>query len=216
MSSQLVFLEPRGEAAVELARLIDSRAELEAKLDALDREQRGTAETLAKRSAELTALEKRALEGEQVGAADRRKAEDALVKAKAAHAANWAEKRSALRQAIAGHQGRVQAFVGEHFTELVAEVEQDGAEAAQAVDTAATKLVEAARERDAASRRLDALVTAVCGQSKFGDVAISRSEAVVGAAERLLSDGGEVAPTLRPELVPRQGVTANEPEPAAA
>ncbi len=212
---QLAFDEPRCDAAVELARLVGSRAELEQRLNTLDRQQRDAAAMLEKRSAELTALERRELEGEQVSAAQRGKAEEALTKAKVAHAANWAEKRSALRGALDGHQGRVQAFVAENFRELVAEVEQEGAEAARKVNDAATALVEAAHKRDAASRRLDALITAVRGQSKFGDVAISRSEAAVGAAERLLSDGGEVAPVLRDELRPREGVTADEPEPAS-
>lgn len=58
---QLAFHAPRSEAAVDLVQLVDAKAELEAKLDRLDREQREAADTLAKRSAELTELEKRAL-----------------------------------------------------------------------------------------------------------------------------------------------------------
>lgn len=75
-------------------------------------------------------------------------------------------------------------------------------------------MVEAARERDQASKRLDALNATVRGASRFGDVAISRAEAVAREAGRMLAEGGEVAPTLRPELVPSQGVTDDAPEPA--
>jgi chromosome segregation ATPase len=197
----LAFPAPRCEAAGELARLIGSRADLEAKLDQLDREQRAASEDVARLSAELTALEKHALEGVEVTRAQRRKAEDALAKARAAHAAPWGERRQALREAINGHQGRVQAFAAAHFAELVAEVEQDGAEAAERVDAAAEKLVEAAHERDRAAQRLDALNATVRGRSRPGDVARSHGEALLREATQLLQEGGEVAPKLRPELV---------------
>jgi hypothetical protein len=149
-----------------------------------------------------------------VTAAQRSKAEAELAEARAADAAPWGERRTALRAAIGDHHNRVQAFIAAHFVELLAELEEDGEQAAHKVNDAAAALVEAAHERDACSKRVDALVTAVRGQSKFGDVAISRSEAVAREAERLLAEGGEVGPTLRPELVPRQGVTADEPEAA--
>jgi chromosome segregation ATPase len=213
---QLAFPEPRCEAAVELARLLDSRAELESKLDALDREQRAAGEEVARLSAELVALERRGLEGEEVSPAARTKAEEALAKAQAAHAAPWGERRQALKESINGHQGRVQRFVGEHFGELVEEVEQDGALAAEAIDDAAAKLVEAARERDQASKRLDALNATVRGASRFGDVAISRADAVAREAGRMLAEGGEVAPRVRDELRPPQDLAEDDSQVAEA
>jgi chromosome segregation ATPase len=212
----LGFAAPRSEAARELAGLIDAEAELDAKLDRLDREQRAAAETVARLSAALVELERRELAGGKVTAAQRSKAEAELAEARAADAAPWGERRTALRAAIGDHHNRVQAFIAAHFVELLAELEEDGAEASRKVNDAAATLVEAAHERDTCSKRVDALVTAVRGQSKFGDVVISRGEAVLREAERMLSEGGEVAPTLRPELVPREGVTADEPQPEPA
>jgi hypothetical protein len=197
---QLGFNAPRSEAALELARLIDSRAELESKLDALDREQYAAGEDVTRLSDELTALERRSLEGESVTSAQRSKAEAALAKARSVAASPRGERRQALREAIGGHQARVQHFVAEHFAELVEEVEVDGAEATQAVDDAATKLVAAYHDRDRASQRLDALIATVNGRSNFGDVTLSRSEPVTREAKKLLASGGEAAPRLRDEL----------------
>jgi hypothetical protein len=207
---QLAFPAPQSEAALELARLIDSRAELESKLDALDREQYAAGEKVTRLSDELTALERRSLEGESVTPAQRSKAEGELAKARAVAASPWGERRQALREAISGHQGRVQWFVAEHFAELVEEVEQDGEQAAQAVDDAAAKLVAAARERDIASKRLDALIATVNGHSNFGDVAVARSDAAVREAGRMLQQGGEIAPRLRAGIVPGRDVSADE------
>jgi hypothetical protein len=208
--AKLGFPAPRCEAAVELTRLLGARDELEAKLDARDREQRAAAKTLAQRSGELTALEKRALEGEQVSAAQRGKAEDALAKAKVAAAAPWGERRSAIQQAIDGHRGRVQAFTADHFGELVEEIEQDGAAAARAVDAAAETLVAAYLERAAASQRLDTLIASVNGASRFGDVALSRADAIFREASRMLQEGGEAAPIVRNGIVPGRDLAEDD------
>lgn len=208
--TQLDFPAPRCKAAAELVRLLGTRDQLEAKLDALDAEQRVAADTLAQRSAELTALERRRLEGGQVSAAQRSKAEDALAQAKTAHAAPWAERRQALREAINNHANRVQTFVAEHFAELIEEVEADGAKAAQAVDVAATKLVAAYHERDRASQRLDGLLAVTRGASRFGDVATSRADALVREATGLLRNGGEAAPRVRSGIVPGRDVAEDD------
>jgi hypothetical protein len=197
---QLAFTAPRSEAAVELGRLIGDRAALEAKLDQLDAAQQHAGEEVARLSSELVDLEKRGLEGEQVSSARRSKAEDALTRARVANAAPWAERRSAIEQAIGEHRGRVQAYVGANFGALVEEVEADGKMAAEAVDAAAEKLVEAYYERDRAAKRLDALLAVTRGASRFGDVALARSEPSVREAEKLLAEGGEVAPRVRDEL----------------
>jgi outer membrane murein-binding lipoprotein Lpp len=197
---QLAFPAPQSEAALELARLIDSRAELESKLDALDREQYAAGEEVTRLSDELTSLERRSLEGESVTPAQRSKAEGELAKARSVAASPWGERRQAVTEAIHGHQGRVGAFVAEHFAELVEEVEADGAEAARAVDAAAASLVAAYHDRDRASQRLDALIATVNGRSNFGDVTPSRSESITREAEKLLASGGEAAPRVRDEL----------------
>ena len=201
-ANRQLFSEPRSEAAIELTRLLGVQVELEARLDTLDREQRTAAETLTERSAELVALERRGLEGEQVTAAQRNKTEDALLKAKTAHAAPWGERRSAIQQAINGHQGRVQAFVAEHFAELVDEIEQDGAKAARAVDAAAGTLVTAYQERARCSQRLDTLIAAINGTSRSGDVALSRADGLFREADRMLQKGGEAAPVVRNGIMP--------------
>jgi chromosome segregation ATPase len=214
--AQLSFPAPRSEAARELAGLVEDEGKLDEKLDRLDREQRAAAEKVAQLSAALVELERHELAGEKVSAAQRSKAEAELAGARAASAAPWGERRAAVRQAISDHHNRVQTFIAAHLAELLAELEEDGAEASRKVNDAAVALVEAAHERDTCSKRVDALLAAVNGSSRFGDVALSRSEAVAREAQRMLSDGGEVAPVLRDELRPREGVTADTPEPAAA
>jgi hypothetical protein len=210
---------PRSEAALELARLVDSRSELAMKLDQLDHSQRLAGEEVARLSGELTALERRSVEGEQVSAKALGSAEVALAKARAAHAAPWGERRQAINEAIQGHQARVQRFVSEHLAVLIEEAEAAGVLAAEAVDKAAEKIVEAARERDTASKRIDALLASVNGSSKFGDVALSRGDGLAREADRLLQAGGEIAPRVRDELrswqdlvVDEQDVSANEPQ----
>jgi hypothetical protein len=197
---QLGFNAPRSKAAAELAGLVNARGELEARLDQLDREQQHAGEQVTRLSAELVALERRSLEGESVTPTKRDKAEAELAKARAVAASPWGERRQAISEAIGGHHNRLQNYAGEHFAELVEEVEEDGEQAAQAVDAAAASLVAAYVERDRASQRLDALIALVRGASRFGDVALSRSQPVKREAEKLLAEGGEVAPRVRDEL----------------
>ena len=205
-SFALDFSAPRSAAAVELARLIDAQDELEDRRDLLDREQRAAGETLQRTSGALVELERASALGETVSAAARTKAEVELVKAKAASAAPWAERRDALSQAVAAHRGGVQAFVGAHFSELVNEIEEDGISAAEAVDAAAARLVAAAHERGRHAARLDALIATVRGRSERGDVAISKADSLVRETERFLELGGETAPTLRAAPIPEESV----------
>jgi hypothetical protein len=201
---------PRGEAMIELARLVDAHVALEAKLDKVDRDQRDAAETVARLSAALVELEKTDLAGEKVSPAQRAKAEGELAKARAKAAAPWNERRAAVRQAILDQRSRIQSFAGENFAALVHEVEEDGAEAARRMDEGARILVEAAHERARCAERLDQLIAAVRGRSQFGDVALSRCETLVREGAQLLDGGGEIPPTVRPELLPQH---AAEPQP---
>jgi hypothetical protein len=198
---------------IELARLVDAHAELEAKLDQVDRDQRDATETVARLSAALVELEKNDLAGETVAPAQRAKAEGELAKARAKAAAPWNERRAAVRQTILDQRGRIQHFVSDHFADLVEEVEQDGAEAARRMDDGARMLVEAAHARARCAAQLDQLIAAVRGRSQFGDVAISRAEAAVREATQLIEQGGELGPTVRPELLPQR---ADEPQPVPA
>jgi hypothetical protein len=74
-------------------------------------------------------------------------------------------------------------------------------------------LVEAAHERARCAARLDQLIATVRGRSQFGDVTLSRAEAAVREATRLIEQGGELGPTVRPELLPQR---ADKPQPVPA
>ena len=110
----------------------------------------------------------------------------------------------------------MQTFIAAHFAELAKEVEKDGKAAADAVDAAAGKLVAAYQERARCSHRLDTLIATINGTSRSGDVTLSRAEAVVREAERLLQKGGEISPVIRSAIVPRRDVARDAGEGADA
>jgi hypothetical protein len=81
------------------------------------------------------------------------------------------------------------------------------------MDDGARMLVEAAHERASCAARHDQLIAAVRGRSQFGGVALSRCETLVREATQLLESGGELGPTVRPELLPQR---ADKPQPVPA
>jgi hypothetical protein len=89
----------------------------------------------------------------------------------------------------------MRAFVGEHLTELVVELEADGRPAAATLNTAAENLVEAFAVRERIAHEIGRLVAQV-GRQRPGDVSRSRADAAVQAVRALLDAGGEVPATL--------------------
>lgn len=201
----LTLGQPRGEAAHALAALLATRAELEERLDALDREQRAATKRRDAASGALADLERKMILGSVVTDAQRTDAEDALARAKAENAAPWLERRAGVLAAIRDHDRELQTFVADHLDELLAEQAEDGEAAAEAVDRACQALVAAFRERQAVEQRVVG-IAAMIRIPRVEDVARTRAEAVVAEANRLLDAGGEAAPLLRVDpRAPREG-----------
>lgn len=187
--------EPRSAASLELAELVDARIELERKLRAIDDEQRTASEAVARFSGELSELERRAAGGVDVADNERKKHEVQLAKARAMADEPWDERRVGVRAAIRDRDRELQMYVGEHFTELIGDLHDEGERAANAVTEATTVLAEAIRQREAVHERVSALASMV-RPVRPGDVAGSRAERLAAEANKLLENGGEQPPTL--------------------
>jgi chromosome segregation ATPase len=188
-------------AATELAVLAATRAELDERADALDREQRQASENVARLSAALADLERRAAAGEQISDEARTKAERELTQARITAGEPWAERRDGVRAAIRDADHATRTFVAEHLDELLADLVDEAEAAATAVDRACHALITAYRERQAAESRVTELC-AMVRPPRPGDIVRTRSEALAREAERLLAQGGEAAPV--PAVDPRQ------------
>lgn len=209
------FQAPRGDAAKELAALLERRESLAGKLDDLDRRQRAATEAATEASVQLADLERRALGGQKVAATDRRRLEEALASARAAAGEPWAERRAGTREAIAECERRVQASVVEHLGELLDELGEDAERAARAVDAGAAAVVEAYGERARVEQAITALA-AMVRPPRVGDISRTRAEKLYGAASELLHGGGEDAPRLLVDpRAPRHG-SVEQPEPVSA
>jgi len=205
-------LAPRSEAGRELAALVAARQELDDRADELDVQQRQVSEEVARLSAELADLERRAAAGEQVTAAARSKAEEALVRARVQAAAPWAERREGVRAAAREADAALRTFVAEHLDELLAEAAEDAEDAAEAVNRACRLVESAFHARQAAEQRVTWLASLV-RIPRVGDVQATRAEAVVREANRLLAEGGETPPLLKIDpRRPRHATTIAETE----
>jgi chromosome segregation ATPase len=191
---------PRGEAAKGLAALVAQRHELDARLNAIDLDQRQATEDVERLSGELANLERRAASGEQVSAKARTEAEAKLTKARLRHGEPWAERRAGVQAAIRDADRDVRQYATEHLTELLAELHEDGEAAAEDVNRACHALGEAYLRRMEVERQVIALAGVVAIARP--DVARTRAEPVLSEARRLLAEGGEAAPILSVEQTP--------------
>jgi hypothetical protein len=182
----LGFLAPRGDAAKELVALLERRESLVAKLDDLDRQQRAATAAASEASSALAQLEPRALGGEKIAAAERRRLEDALAAARATAAEPWAERRAGAREAVGDCQRQVQAHVGEHLGELLDELGEDGERAARAVDAGAAAILDAYAERARVEQAITTLA-AMVRPPRVGDISRTRAEKLHAAASELLA-----------------------------
>ena len=182
-------------ASVELARLLQRQAELEARVDHVSAEERAAAAAVQEASDALVSLERAAAGGEKISEAARRKAEDVLLQARTTAASPWGERRKAARLAADDARQEVALYVAEHVDALLADVGERGERAARAEDAAAEALLAAYEERQAAERETFDLLGYV-RRARPGDVARSRAEQLVAEARKLIEQGGEQAPTV--------------------
>jgi hypothetical protein len=206
---------PRGEAAHELATLVARRHELDAREGELDQQQRAATAEVELMRTKLADLERAAAAGEQISEQARTKAEQALTQARLKAGSPWAERREGVRQAMRDADQAVTTFVGEHLDELLGELREDAEAAAEAVNRAAARLVDAYHARMAVEQR----VSSICAMVRLprpGDIVYTRAAAVAREAERLLAEGGEAPPTPRNDpREPRHGEAIAELDPDA-
>jgi hypothetical protein len=187
--------EPHGEAMVELHELREREHEAEARIDEVGRKARAAV-------AEREAARERLIEFERAGggrAADRRKLEQALKTAEARAAEPWGERRRGAERAALDAHHATQLFAAKHRDELVAAIEQRGRDAAEQVDTAAERFLDAVRRRAEVDRELNATLSLV-GRLKPGDVARARSDVAAQEVAKFLSRGCEAPPAVRAKL----------------
>jgi hypothetical protein len=208
--------------STELATLRAQGANLDDRLQAVDTQQREATAARDAASAALVRLEQKAVTGDTVSAAERKKAEDTLSRAQIEAAAPWAERRAAVQAAIRDHERQLRAFASEHLSELYDDLAGAAQAAAEDVDHACRTIVEAVDRRMAVERDVFALIGLAGRLPDPNAVARTRTDALRQAVHALLQAGGEQAPLLRDD--PRQVASVEptveaepdrEPEPAA-
>jgi hypothetical protein len=195
------FEDPRGAESAELSRLIDERLALDDRLDAIGEQQRSAAQNVQRLSDSLAELERRAAGGDKVTDSERTKLEHELAAARAKAHEPWAERAAGVQSAARDGDQQISLFIEENLDQLLGELSEDAEAAANAVDTAAHRLVAAFHERMLVESRVTALC-ALIRTPRPGDVVPTRAEQAVREATRLLQTGGENAPLLHAD--PRQ------------
>ena len=114
---------------------------------------------MAAAEAELVELERRSLAGER-STRERAKLERALLDARVQASQPWGPRREAIAAAMRDRDRDVHAFASEHFDELRAELEAEGAQTARAVERTAGWVVEASAREGVAARLNRLLSTA--------------------------------------------------------
>ena len=189
------FPAPRGAEAGELNRLLTRRTELVEKVDELERRHRSCHQAAAEASSALEQLERRALAGARVTESQRKRAEDALAKARDAEQEPWGERVRAAHQAVRDADQVVQTYVAEHLDTLLVELNEDGERAAAQVDASATDFLAAVEQRRAAEERTAGLWSLV-RRMEPNSIPPTRSDKAAVEVARLLDVGGETAPVL--------------------
>jgi hypothetical protein len=189
-------LEPRSEAMTELVRLSAAEQELQRRVDLVGGETRRATSELAEAREALVELERNA------GAAgpsvqQRAAAEKRLARAEEAAGQPWRERIAGAEHAVRDARSAVRLHAAQHLDELVDELEQAGAEAAELVDAAAESFVAAVERCEAAERDLIATVALTGRAMTPNDVNRLRSGEAAQAVRQFLAQGGEQAAALR-------------------
>jgi hypothetical protein len=196
-----IAVEARGEAMAELLRLAEVEEAARGRVGQVGMDARAAGTELAAAKDALIELERRAgVDGP--AAQERKQAETRLAKAEEAAKAPWVERRTGAEAAVRDAHHAVQLHAAEHLAELVAEVEEDGVAAAEAVNHAAEAFLAAVARRGEVDQTLTEVVSLVHRMTP-GTLNRPRSDAARREIETLLREGGEVAPMVRDrELVP--------------
>jgi hypothetical protein len=185
-------LQPQGEAMVDLLDLNRREQEQRARVDEVSAEARRAQEELALARAALIEAERRGDDAEI-----RAKLERRLAAASKRAQEPWAERLAGAERAAQDARHAVQIHAGAHLSELVAEIEQAGAAAAERVDDAARGFLAAVAACQSAERDLIQIVAATGRRMGPHDVSRLRSGEAANAVTAFLQQGGERAATLR-------------------
>jgi hypothetical protein len=202
----------RMDATDRLRELQGKRDAATSRVDELEREWRTAVAAAREASAALT-------EGERHGlaSAKRRDLEKTLAAAKARADEPWKERVDGGKRAVRDRAAEIRTFVAGHFPELVADIEEEGQQAAETVNTAAAALIAAHLERERIAAQLGQLLTQVQPPS-VGDVSYTApaAEQAARAAAALVAAGGEVPVRLRRDTQPWAALLGErEPEATA-
>lgn len=193
----------------ELLALAEREQELRAKVDEVGRDARRASEELAEAREALIELERHAGVGEKSSAQERKAAETRLAKAQQEAGAPWAERLAGAERGAADARHAIQRHAAERLAELVAEVEEAGADAAQQVDAAAQSFLDAVGRVTAIEHDVTAIMAATGRHMRPGDITRLRSDQAANVMRTFLAEGGERGPTLRRDL-PELGQVADE------
>jgi hypothetical protein len=183
----------------ELVTLLAEEDRRRAHVDEVGRAARQATADLADAREALADVERRIAAGE-AGAQARTKAERRLATAEQGVGVRWPERRQGAERAARDARQAVQVHISRNFDELISELEEAGAAAAEQVDYTAQSFLAAAAQRAAAERNLIE-ITALVRPMGPNDVARAASDEAVYAVSRFVERGGEVAPALRIERV---------------
>jgi hypothetical protein len=178
--------------------MIARRTELAENGEQLERENMFVSRARVDAEAALVEAERRRHRGDAT-AADVAKAEKALRDLKMKAAQPWREKFAGIRAAVRDLDHEIAADVGQHYEELSAELGEDAQRAVAAMNDALAAVERAYVEREAVSGRVCALA-GVIRRPRPNEIKPSRCDAAARECQRVLEQGGEVAP-LPPEPV---------------
>jgi hypothetical protein len=201
------------DATAELGRLEERHAQAAAKAGALEGEEREAG--LALQAAREALAEVGRRDGPP---AERTKAEASLAEAEQKAQQPWAVRRDGAQRAVRDAGGEVRAFVAENLDELVSDLEEQGRETVEDVNSETAALVAAIARREAVAAAIRSLLSKV-SHPGVADVSYAASEQLARAAAEFVAAGGEVAPMLERDrepwatLLPRPEPGGDELEP---
>ena len=183
-------LSPVGDAMTELARLDQAEEKARARIAQVSTDERAAYQERDQAREALVQLE-----AGEPAAQDRAAAEKRLAQAEQATQARWPERRAGAERAAREAHHALVRHATLHLDELVAEVEEAGAAAAEQVDACAKQFLDAVARVHEVERTLTSLV-ALTRRMQPGEISRSRADQARMAVCALLDAGGEAPPVL--------------------
>jgi hypothetical protein len=197
-----MFTEPRTAASTEFAALIARRGDAANRVRDLEAAQRQAAADATAAADAVADAERQEIQGEPIANAERKRRERELVKVRARRAEPWPERIQGARRAVVECERAIVAYAGEHYDDLMAELEQDARAAAERVNAALHDLRGAYEAREQEAQRVNGLIALATGGNNWpGLVAWSAVETIARDCAAVIDAGGERPPL--PKTDPR-------------